>query len=229
MGVQCNRVTRVEGGLAYAGGRVADTVFARSYEFFRGFVLRLHQEAGVQRFVVHARKALLGGLPSPAAGASSQAKAGPRFVTTRQNRLAELVPLRYDYVCATTPPPPLPVALSTPLRCCALFLPKERGRGALGTRCGRGVRDTGRREAAWPGHVCEDACPPRVCPPAVHQCAHLRTPCRAPRCTCVAMLHAVRAVETQPQWRVIPHSRDALQWRAKSWFIVLCLARRAWP
>jgi tRNA-dihydrouridine synthase A len=51
------------------------------YGFFRDFVLRLHEEAGVQRFVVHARKALLDGL-----------------TTTRQNRVDEIVPLRYDWV-----------------------------------------------------------------------------------------------------------------------------------
>jgi tRNA-dihydrouridine synthase len=74
-----------------------------SYEFFRDFVLRLHEESGCQRFIVHSRKALLGGLPpgfkqlllddeAARAGSSSVG-----FVTTRQNRLQELVPLRYDF------------------------------------------------------------------------------------------------------------------------------------
>jgi tRNA-dihydrouridine synthase A len=52
-----------------------------SYEFFRDFVLRLHEEGGVMRFIVHSRKALLDGL-----------------TTTRQNRVDEIVPLRYDWV-----------------------------------------------------------------------------------------------------------------------------------
>lgn len=56
-----------------------------SYETFRHFVSRLHREGGVRRFVVHSRKALLGGLDKDT------------FVTTRQNRLDEIVPLRYDY------------------------------------------------------------------------------------------------------------------------------------
>ena len=35
-----------------------------SYDFFRSFVQRLHEEGGCDRFVVHARKALLDGLPA---------------------------------------------------------------------------------------------------------------------------------------------------------------------
>jgi tRNA-dihydrouridine synthase A len=53
-----------------------------SYEFFRDFVGQLDHHGGVGRFIVHARKALLDG------------------VTTRQNRLDELVPLRHEWVYA---------------------------------------------------------------------------------------------------------------------------------
>eukprot|EP01043_Picozoa_sp_COSAG02_P023118 COSAG02_NODE_1225_length_13785_cov_12.911588_2_plen_509_part_00 len=77
-----------------------------SYEFFRDFALRLHEESGCQRFIVHSRKALLSGL-SPglkqlllndeAARASGASTGATGFVTTRQNRLQELVPLRYDF------------------------------------------------------------------------------------------------------------------------------------
>lgn len=55
-----------------------------SYEFFRDFVDLLSTEAGVSRFVVHSRKALLG--------------KGKSWVSTRQNRMDEIVPLRYDRV-----------------------------------------------------------------------------------------------------------------------------------
>lgn len=51
-----------------------------SYQFFRDFIQNLHENAGVNRFVVHARKALLDGL-----------------TTTRQNRVDEIVPLRYNF------------------------------------------------------------------------------------------------------------------------------------
>eukprot|EP01044_Picomonas_judraskeda_P000901 COSAG03_NODE_45_length_16899_cov_157.747202_4_plen_332_part_00 len=66
-------------------------------------MLRLHEESGCQRFIVHSRKALLSGLP-PAfkqlpldEEAASGRAGGAGFVTTRQNRLQELVPLRYDF------------------------------------------------------------------------------------------------------------------------------------
>ena len=39
-----------------------------SYEFFRDFVFRLHEESGCERFIVHSRKALLGGLPGSGSG-----------------------------------------------------------------------------------------------------------------------------------------------------------------
>ncbi|RHY52107.1 hypothetical protein DYB30_009000 [Aphanomyces astaci] len=50
------------------------------YPFFRDFIGRLHAQGGCNRFVVHARKALLDG------------------ISTRQNRLDELVPLRHEWV-----------------------------------------------------------------------------------------------------------------------------------
>ena len=66
-------------------------------------MLRLHEESGCQRFIVHSRKALLSGLP-PAfkqlpldEEAVAGRAGGAGFVTTRQNRLQELVPLRYDF------------------------------------------------------------------------------------------------------------------------------------
>jgi tRNA-dihydrouridine synthase A len=74
-----------------------------SYEFFRDFVLRLHEESGCQRFIVHSRKALLSGLPPSVKQlvlddeAARTGGSSTDFVTTRQNRLQELVPLRYDF------------------------------------------------------------------------------------------------------------------------------------
>eukprot|EP00940_MAST-03C_sp_MAST-3C-sp2_P001420 g1420.t1 len=56
-----------------------------SYDFFRDFVRKLHEECGVLRFDIHARRAILGGLGTK------------EFVTTRQNRLEDIVPLRYNY------------------------------------------------------------------------------------------------------------------------------------
>ncbi|RHY23590.1 hypothetical protein DYB32_009826 [Aphanomyces invadans] len=50
------------------------------YPFFRNFIEQLHVVGGCNRFVVHARKALLDG------------------ISTRQNRVDELVPLRHDWV-----------------------------------------------------------------------------------------------------------------------------------
>jgi tRNA-dihydrouridine synthase A len=66
-----------------------------SYHFFRDFVARLHQEGGCDRFVIHARKALLNGLPD---GVSAPQPSSRGAVTTKQNRLAAIVPLRYEYV-----------------------------------------------------------------------------------------------------------------------------------
>jgi len=51
-----------------------------SYSFFRDFVHKLHVDGGINRFIIHSRKALL-----------------DQKVTTRQNRLENLVPLKYDY------------------------------------------------------------------------------------------------------------------------------------
>jgi tRNA-dihydrouridine synthase A len=70
-----------------------------SYEFLRDYVGRLHEEGGCNRFVVHARKALLGGLPpGTRSNGGGGGGSGATFVTTRQNRLSEVVPLRYEWV-----------------------------------------------------------------------------------------------------------------------------------
>ena len=66
-----------------------------SYEFFKDFVLQLHEDSGINRFVVHARKALLNGLPS--GGSESGLPIGARGVTTRQNRIDSIVPLRHEF------------------------------------------------------------------------------------------------------------------------------------
>ena len=79
-----------------------------SYEFFRDFAEMLHVDGGVDKLVVHARKALLAGLPVDAVAPGLRGRKGrasPRdgqesvhFVTTRQNRLHDLVPIRHDFV-----------------------------------------------------------------------------------------------------------------------------------
>ena len=74
-----------------------------TYPFFRDFVGRLHAEGGITRFVVHARKGLLKGLPQelehgPLRGIAMNQQRQAIPVTTRQNRLDEIVPLRYEYV-----------------------------------------------------------------------------------------------------------------------------------
>ncbi len=52
--------------LAFVSRTHTRALLTFSYEFFRDFVGRLHSEGGVDRFVVHARKALLSGLPADA-------------------------------------------------------------------------------------------------------------------------------------------------------------------
>lgn len=50
-----------------------------SYEFFKGFVLSLHEEGGIDKFIIHGRKALLD-------------------LSPKKNRIEAIAPLRYDYV-----------------------------------------------------------------------------------------------------------------------------------
>ncbi|KAJ1458732.1 hypothetical protein M885DRAFT_512530 [Pelagophyceae sp. CCMP2097] len=71
-----------------------------SYEYFRDFVGELHSTGGCDRFVIHARKALLDGLPPKLAALDAPAPkkaANSGFVSTTMNRSEELVPLRPEF------------------------------------------------------------------------------------------------------------------------------------
>jgi hypothetical protein len=115
-----------------------------SYEFFRDFVGGL-RDAGCERVIVHARKALLDGVTS-----------------TRQNRIDELVPIRYDRAFRLKRDfPDLPVelngALGTMDDVAHALRPAEDGVRLDGAMLGRAARDTPWTMAEVDGRIFGDA------------------------------------------------------------------------
>ena len=110
-----------------------------SYQFFRDFVMRMHEVGGVDRFVVHARKALLAGLPSDSSAGLTPRGAG---VNTRQNRADAIVPLRHEFVeRLKREQPALQLVLNGGLRSHAAITAAAATCGVDGVMLGRLARD----------------------------------------------------------------------------------------